>query len=92
MYRPLYQNNMINANQTSTIDTHTKKKKQCKQNPKDNHQITRKENKRGREEKRLTKTNPKQLKNGNKNTHINNYLRSEWINCSNQRQRLAERI
>ena len=61
IYRLLYQNLMGTANQKSMIDTHTKKKKQSKHNTKDRHQITREENKRGREEKRTTKRNPKQL-------------------------------
>ena len=52
---------MVTANQISTIDIHTKKKKESKHNIKDNHQITRKKNKRRKEEKRPTKTNPKQL-------------------------------
>ena len=62
IYRLLYQNFMGNANQKSTIDTLTKKKKQPKHNTKDGHQTTREENKRGREEKRPTKTSPKQLR------------------------------
>ena len=86
----LYQNLIVTANQKFTIDIHTEKKKQSKHNTKDNHQITR-ENKRGREEKRLTKTHPKQLRNGNKNIHIDNYLKCKWIKCSNQKT-LTERI
>ena len=39
---------MVTANQKSTIDIHTKKKKESKHNTKDSHQITREENKRGR--------------------------------------------
>ena len=50
-----------NASQQSTIDTHTNKKKQLKYNTKGIHQTTREENKTRREEKRATKTNPKQL-------------------------------
>ena len=50
---------MATTNQKSIIDTHTKKKKQYKHNTKDSHQITREENKIGREEKRPAKTNPK---------------------------------
>ena len=53
---------MGNANQKTTIDTHTKKKKQPKHNTKDGHQTTREKNKRGREEKRSAKANPKQLR------------------------------
>ena len=61
MYRLLYQNFGITANQKSTIDIHTNKKNQFKHNTKDSHQTRRGENKRRREEKRATKTNPKQL-------------------------------
>ena len=59
-YRLLYQNFRITANQKSTIDTQTKKK-QLKYNTEDSHHTRRGENKRRREEKRVTKTNPKQL-------------------------------
>ena len=52
---------MVTTSQKSTIDTHTKKKKESKHNTKYSHQITRGENKRGREEARTTKTIPKQL-------------------------------
>ena len=31
-----------------------------------------------------TKTNPKQ-ENGNRNIHVNNYLKYEWIKCPNQK-------
>ena len=51
---------------------------------KDSHQTRRGENKRRREEKRATKTNPEQL-NGNKNIHINNYLKYKWTKCPNQK-------
>ena len=60
-YRLLYQNFRISANQTSTTDTQKNKKHQLKCNTKDSHQATRGENKRRREEKRATKTNPKHL-------------------------------
>ena len=60
VYRLLHQNHRITANQKSTIDTQTKKN-QLKYNTKDSHKNTTKENKRRREEKRATKTNPKQL-------------------------------
>ena len=59
-YRLLYQNFRITANQKSTLDTQTKKN-QLKYNTKDSHQTRRGEDKRRREEKRATKTNPKQL-------------------------------
>ena len=42
-----------NANQNTTVDTHTKEK-QPKLNSKDGHQTTREENKCGMEEKRPT--------------------------------------
>ena len=60
IYIPLYQNFRITAKQTSTIDTQTNKKNQLKYNTKASHKTTRGENKR-REEKRATKTNPKQF-------------------------------
>ena len=60
IYSLLYQNPMGTTNQKSTIDTHTKNKKQSKHTSKGRHQITIEENKRGREEKRTSKTNPKQ--------------------------------
>ena len=52
---------MVTTNQKSIIDTHTKKKMESKHSTKNSHQITRQENKRDKEEKRSTKTNPKQL-------------------------------
>ena len=52
IYRLLHQDLMATINQKSTTDTHKKKKKQPKHNSKDSHQITREENKRGREEKK----------------------------------------
>ena len=42
----------------------------------------------GRENKRRkrpTITNPKQLENGNRNMHIDNYLKRKWIKCPNQK-------
>ena len=51
---------MVTANQTSIIDTHTKKRKESKPDTRDSHQITKEENKR-KGKKRPTKTNPKQL-------------------------------
>jgi len=52
---------METANKKSTIDIPTKKKKESKHNTKEGHQTTREKNKRGREGKRPTKTNLKQL-------------------------------
>ena len=40
---------------------------------------------------RHTKTNPKKEK-GNRNIHIDNYLKHKWIKCPNKRHRLAELI
>ena len=45
---------MGTANQKSTTETHTKQKKQSKNNTKDSHKITIKENKRRREHKRFS--------------------------------------
>ena len=60
VYRLLYQNLMVTENQKSTIDTQKRKNSpNATLNTIDNYQIT-KENKRGREEKRPTKLNPKQ--------------------------------
>ena len=61
IYRLLYQNFRATASQKSSIDMHTNNKNQLKYNTKDSHQTTRGENKRRREEKRATETNPKQL-------------------------------
>ena len=44
IYRLLYQNLRVTANQKSTIDTHTNKKDKLKYNTKDSHQTTRGEN------------------------------------------------
>ena len=57
---------MGTANQKSTIDTHTHththtQEKAIQNNTKDN-QITKEETERGKEEKRPTKPNPKQLR------------------------------
>ena len=51
---------MVTTNQKSTIDKHTKKKKESKHNTKDNHATTR-EQKTKRRGKRPIKTIPKQL-------------------------------
>ena len=51
----------MGTNPKATIDTHRKRKKSPKHKSKDGHQTIREEN-RGREEKRLTKTNSKQLR------------------------------
>jgi len=61
MHRLLYEKLMVTSNQKSTMDIYTKRKNESKFNTKDSHQITRDENKKGREEKGPTKSNPKQL-------------------------------
>ena len=58
IYIDLYQN-FITASQKSTVDPHTNKKKQSRQDTKDSHQTT-KENKR---EERKKKRQQKQIKN-----------------------------
>ena len=62
MYRFLYKNLKETTNPKFIIDIHTKKKKESKHNTKVSHQITGEEKKIGREEKRLTKTNPNQIR------------------------------
>ena len=59
-YRLLHQIFRITANQKSAMDTQTKKN-QLKYNTKNTHQTRRGKNKKRREEKKATKTNPKQL-------------------------------
>ena len=51
VYRLLYKNLMVTANEKSIIDTHTEKKKESKHNTAGNHYITREENKRRKGEK-----------------------------------------
>ena len=36
-------------------------------------------------QRKSTKTNPKQLTKGNKNTYISNYLKCKWTKCSKQK-------
>ena len=45
IYKLLYQSLMVTANQKSTIDIHTQKKKQSQHNTKDIHQVIREESK-----------------------------------------------
>ena len=47
VYRLLYQNLMGTANQKTMIETHTKKKRQSRNNTKDSHQITREQKRKG---------------------------------------------
>ena len=55
IYRLLYQNLTVITNCNSTIDTHTKKKKDSKHNTEVSHEIGTEDNKRGREKKDLQK-------------------------------------
>ena len=72
------------ANPIQQIHTQIKKK-ELKHNTKVSHQITREEDKRGKEEKKAYRNKSKAVtNNGNKNMHINNYFKHKWINCSNQ--------
>ena len=48
IYRLLYKNLMLTANQKSITDIYTKKKRESKYNTTDSHQITREENKKER--------------------------------------------
>ena len=83
---------MGNANQKTTIATHTKKKKQSKHNTKHGHQTTRKENKRGREEKR-PKKKPKTINKMAIRIYISVItLNVNGLNAPTKRHRLAEWI
>ena len=63
---------MGNANQKTTIDTYTKKKKQPKHNTKDGHQTKREENKEQKRKgrKKTYKNKPKTTKNMATETYI----------------------
>ena len=77
---------MVTANQKFVMVIHTKKV--SKHNTKDRHQITKEER-----EENIYKTQIQNYQqNGNKNPHIDNYLKYKWNKCSNQRHRLAEWI
>ena len=78
----------MGTNPKATIDTHRKRKKSPKHKSKDGHQTIREEN-RGREEKRLTKTNSKQLRKRHEehtSIPVHNYLKCKWIQCSKQKK------
>ena len=76
-YRLLYKILMVTTDQSSTINTHTKKKKKSKHNTKDSHQTTR---------EKTTRRNKKiQPQNSNKNIHINNNHKCKLMKCSNQK-------
>ena len=93
IYRLLYQNLIVAANQKSTIDTHTQKKKESKQNTKVSHQITRKESKRGREEKNTYKNKSKTINKMAIRTFILIItFNINGLNAPTKRHRLAEWI
>ena len=91
IYRLLYQNLRVTANQTSTIDTHTNKKNQLKYNTKDSHQTRRGENKKGRQKSRKNKSeaiNKMAIR-----TYISTItLNVNGLNVPTKRDRLAEWI
>ena len=76
---------MVTTNKISTIDTHTKRKR----NPNTTLKIVIKSQEKRTKEKGKKKDLPKQIqnifKNGNKDIHIGNYLKCKWIKCSNQK-------
>ena len=91
IYRLLYQNLRVTTNQKSTIDTHTKKKKESKHNTKVSHQITREEkkNRKGRKKTYKNKSKP------NKKMAIEAYiliitLNVNGLNAPTQRHKLSE--
>ena len=90
IYRLLYQNFRVTANQKSTVDTHRNKTNQLKYNTKDSHQTTRAENKRRREGKRATKTNPKVNKMAVRTYISIIVLNVSGLNAPTKRHRLAE--
>ena len=92
IYRPLYQNLMVTTNWKSTIDTHTKKKKESKRNTKVSHQITREKQKRtGR--KKTYKNKSTTISKMAVRTYISVItLNISGLNAPTKRHRLAEWI
>ena len=74
------QNFRATAIQKSTIDTQTNVKNQLKYNTKI---VIKPQEERTKDEKRATKTNPKQVIKWQQNIHINNYLICKWTKCPN---------
>ena len=84
---------MVTTNQKSTIDTQAKMKKQSKHNTKVSHQITREENKRGREEKKTYKNKSKTTNKMDIRTYISIItLNVNKLNVPTKRHKLAEWI
>ena len=91
MYRLFYLNPMGNANQTTTIDKHTQKKKQPKHNTKDGHQTTREQKKEGK--KKTYKNKSKTIKEMATGTYISIITLNVYgLNTPTKIQRMAERI
>ena len=90
IYTLLDQNLMVTANLKSTIDTHTKRKKESKHNTKVNHHITEKRTKEEGKKKDLQKQIQSNSQNGNNNIHIDNYLKCNGLNDPTKKHRLAE--
>ena len=82
----LYQNLMITANQTSTINslTHTKR------NPNTVLKVTREKNKRKRRKKTLQKKSATVNKMAIRTIYIDNYLKCKWIKHSNQKKYIGQ--
>ena len=93
LYRLLFQNFRITANQKSTIDTQTNKKNQLKYNTKDSHQTTRGENKRRRGEKKSNKNKSKAINKMSVRTYISiTTLSVKGLNALTKRHGLTEWI
>ena len=83
---------MGKANLKIIVDQHTKMKKQTKRNAKYSHQTTTEVNRIGMEEKRLTKINPKQLRNIKVTYILKTALNVSRLNAPTKTWRLAECI
>lgn len=79
---------MGKANLKIIVDQHTKMKKQTKRNAKYSHQTTTEVNRIGMEEKRLTKINPKQLRNIKVTYILKIALNVSRLNAPTKRHRL----
>ena len=89
MYRLQYQKFRATSNQKSTIDTHTNKKKQSKDNTKDSYQTTREKEKKGR--KKSNKNKSKAINKMAIRTYISIItLNVNGLNAPTKRHRLAE--
>jgi len=80
----LYVNLTVTTKQKPIVDTQKIMRRESKYTTIRNHQITKEESKRRKEQRITTKTTRKQ-QNGNKYTLINNYFKYKWTKCSNQK-------